>query len=229
MAKSKTTISVNYTHSCQTWGGRRVRPWGNPRAAWGILPIWSVWGQTQKCHLCCSHHDVTFRHFTFYKYSHYKATLVLQWQYHPLVVTDSPWRMDIYMFFFFLQTATQICSANSLSIWIIQTHNLPANTPHLNRQGRQSGRLFTSNLATHHSQSRAPRWGKSMIRMMYFCCSAVHDDKQEEQNRTLASEQCELLCFYPSVNCIVIILTAVSSRCGKILLGHVCVCCCFFF
>lgn len=45
-AKTRDECKVGFTHSCQTWEDRHVRPWGNPPAAWDILLIWSVWGKT---------------------------------------------------------------------------------------------------------------------------------------------------------------------------------------
>ena len=38
----------DFTHNCQTWAGRRGRPWGSPPAAWDTLLRWSVWGQKKE-------------------------------------------------------------------------------------------------------------------------------------------------------------------------------------
>lgn len=39
---------MGFTHSCQTWEDRHVRPWGNPPAAWDIPLIWSIWGKKKE-------------------------------------------------------------------------------------------------------------------------------------------------------------------------------------
>lgn len=43
-----TFTAGDFTHSCQTWAGRRERPWESPPAAWGTRLRWSVWWGTHK-------------------------------------------------------------------------------------------------------------------------------------------------------------------------------------
>lgn len=97
--------------------------------------------------------------------------------------------MDWYVFF----------PPNCLSTWIIQTHNLPANAPHFNRQGRQSGRLFTSNVATHHSQSRRQINDQNDVFLLF--CSAWRQTGRTEQNISFRTMWITLLLSFGELHC----------------------------